>query len=180
MQYFWSQLYTFLLPLQILASREWRGLGSFARLHLSNETFITAVKKFALQAITTSVQFNELWNCWLAFREHWVRSQENRARPQPPAASPTAQWASSHWRRSVETCPRAPWSVSRDSSKTVSVRSCDNHKALGTTISDQKFFEDHPMGLHSHRRVECTHVTNFHQNYQPIAMFHLLRLCVCV
>ena len=71
----WVQLFLestvhFLLPLQILASREWRGLGSFARLHLSNETFITAVKKFALQAIRTLVQFNELWNCWLAFRKH--------------------------------------------------------------------------------------------------------------
>lgn len=32
------------LPLQVLASGEWRGLGGFARLHLSNETFITVAK----------------------------------------------------------------------------------------------------------------------------------------
>lgn len=70
--------------------------------------------------------------------------------------------------------------MSRDGSVTVSLRSCENHKALGTISSHQEFSEDHPMGLHSHHRVACTHVNNLHQNYKPMLCFiYSDFVCVC-
>ena len=42
-------------------------------------------------------------------------------------------------------------------------------------ISDQEYLKDYPLSLGSHCDIRYTHITNFHQNCQPIPMSHLPR-----